>query len=139
MIDYVMIALIWVFILAAVIVAAVVPAAAWLMLQKPGKRRGLVCFSVCLVLVVVILARLCQRPVLTYAPDCEAKLSTQQENVVMAVSDGFYSGILPLVPLWVSVTELEGEYIRWNIQYFPFGDVGMEYGSDGYSIVKPLK
>lgn len=138
MIDYVVIALIWVFIFTAILAAAGIPAAAWLILQKPGRRRVIVCFSVCLVLIVVILARLCQRPVLTYAPECETKLSAAQENVVMTVSNGFYSGILPLVPLWVHVTDVEGDYIRWDIQYFPFGDVGMEYGGDGYSIVKPL-
>lgn len=138
MLDYVMIALIWAVILTAVIAAAGIPAAAWLMLQKTEKRRVVVCFVLCLVLVVVILARLCQRPVLTYAPECETKLSAAQENAVMAVSSGFYSGILPLVPLWVRVTDVEGDCVRWNIQYFPFGEIGMEHGGDGYSIVKPL-
>lgn len=138
MVDYVMIALIWLFILAAVLAAAGIPAATWLMLQKPGKRRVIVCFLVCLVLVVAILARLCQRPILAYTSDCEAQLSAAQENAVMAVSDGFYSGILPLVPVLVTVTTVDGEYLGWTIRYFPFGNMEMEYGSDGYSIVKPL-
>ncbi len=138
MIDYVMIALIWLFILSAVIAAAGVPTAAWLLLQKREKRRWVLSFAVCLVLVVVILARLCQQPVLTYAADCKTELSIAQKNVVMSVSEGFYSGVLPLVPVKVTVTDVAEENIRWIIRYFPFGTVGMEHGGDGYSIIKPL-
>ena len=41
------------------------------------------------------------------------------ENSVMAVSSGFYSGILPLIPVCVTVIETDEAYIRWDIRYFP--------------------
>ena len=64
------------------------------------------------------------------------------ESYYAAVQDkarGLYSSRVPLVPIFVSIDDLERDTVFYSIHYFPFGTVGMAYSQgDGYSIEKPL-
>ena len=52
---------------------------------------------------------------------------------------GLYSSRIPLVPIFVSIDDLERDTVFYTIYYFPFGTVGMSYiQGDGYNIEKPL-
>lgn len=64
------------------------------------------------------------------------------EDYYAAIQDqakGLYSSRVPLVPIFVSIDDLERDTVFYTIHYFPFGTVGMAYSQgDGYSIEKPL-
>ena len=64
------------------------------------------------------------------------------ESHYAAIQDqakGLYSSRVPLVPIFVSIDDLERGTVFYAIHYFPFGTVGMAYSQgDGYNIEKPL-
>lgn len=64
------------------------------------------------------------------------------EDYYAAIQDqakGLYSSRVPLVPIFVSIDDLERGTVVYTIYYFPFGTVGMAYSQgDGYNIEKPL-
>ena len=60
-------------------------------------------------------------------------------SAVQSQAKGLYSSRVPLVPIFVSIDDLECDTVFYTIHYFPFGTVGMAYSQgDGYNIEKPL-
>ena len=60
-------------------------------------------------------------------------------SAVQSQAKGLYSIRVPLVPIFVSIDDLERDTVFYTIHYFPFGTVGMSYiQGEGYNIEKPL-
>lgn len=60
-------------------------------------------------------------------------------SAVQSQAKGLYSSRVPLIPIFVSIDDLERDTVFYTIHYFPFGTVGMAYSQgDGYNIEKPL-
>lgn len=102
---------------------------------------------VALVLVCAILAAFALNPPVTCPEKYDGRFTEEQHRAVQSVSRGIYSSNIPLIPVWVEVTELknfvvDGKMERgvdFTIHYLWFGTVGMNYYShDGYSCTKPL-
>ena len=88
-----------------------------------------------LLVAVIILVFLCQKPIVSY----KTELSTEYKTAIESQSKGIYSSRFPLVPVFVSVEPPEQEKAFYTIDYFPFGTVGMSYSpQDGYNIEKQL-
>ena len=97
------------------------------------KRRV---FLIALALVLVLLLSVtCVHPFVIGGTE----LSARHSEAVLAQARGFYSSILPLIPIFLIINDLTESEVRYTIYYFPFGTVGMSYlEGDGYSITKPL-
>ena len=90
---------------------------------------------VLLLIFVLSLSFLCNKPIVKY----NSELSTIYKSAVESQSKGIYSSRLPLIPVYVSVGDMEEERIYYTIYYFPFGTVGMPYSqADGYNMEKTL-
>ena len=103
--------------------------------------------AVALVLVCAVLAAFALNPPVTYPEKYEGRLTEELQGPVKSVSRGIYSRNIPLIPVWVEVTELhnfivDGKMERrvdFTIHYLWFGSVEMNYSSyDGYSCTRPL-
>ena len=85
--------------------------------------------------VVLALAFLSQKPVMTY----KEEIPQEYKTAVESQAKGVYSSRLPLVPFYVSVERVENEKVFYTIHYLPFGTVGMSFSAvDGYNIEKEL-
>lgn len=88
-----------------------------------------------LLAIVMALVILCNKPIIRY----NVELSTNYKTAVESQSKGLYSSKLWLVPVYVSVGDMQENKVFYTIYYFPFGTVEMSYTeSDGYNIEKEL-
>ena len=70
---------------------------------------------------------------------CDFDIPHSTYEAIERQSKGVYSSNLPLVAVYVNVTDYSDEKAYYTIHYFPFGTVDMSYSeSDGYNIEKQL-
>ena len=70
---------------------------------------------------------------------CDFDIPNEIYEAVESQSEGVYSNKLPLVAVYVNVTDYSDEKAYYTIHYFPFGSVDMSFSdTDGYNIEKPL-
>lgn len=70
---------------------------------------------------------------------CDFDMPQMTYEAIESQAEGTYSDKLPLVAVYVNVTEYSQGKAYYTIHYFPFGTVGMSYSeSDGYNIEKQL-
>ena len=70
---------------------------------------------------------------------CDFDMPNTTYEAIESQSEGVYSSNLPLVAVYVNVTDYSDEKAYYTIHYFPFGTVDMSYSeSDGYNIEKQL-
>ena len=70
---------------------------------------------------------------------CKTEIPEDYLKTIKNQSKGFYSLMIPLVPVRVVVDSFSGVEVCYTIYYFPFGTVGMSYiEGDGFSIEKTL-
>ena len=126
----------------AVVAVAAIPSVAWFLSKGKETRSTIVAFLIFSALIIGVLGRLAYQPVVMYADGCEATMSEEQERAVTSVSRGFYGHSAPVFAVAVSVKEVRPDYVAWDIFYFPFGDIGMEYVNHptygGYNITRYL-
>ena len=115
-----------------------------LLRHKPGR---LLPWTLCSFAVLcAVLAALALNPPVVCPDEYKEDLTPEIHAAVQSVSRGLYSERLPLVPVFVSITEIkeceqQGQTqptVRFNINYLYFGQVGMSLSWDGYDIEKPL-
>ena len=84
----------------------------------------------CVFLLSATLSVLAKRPIVHY----KAEVPESYRIAIVGQAQGVYSNQLPLVPIYVCVTDYEGLRAFYTIYYFPFGSVGMSYAEhDGYN------
>lgn len=70
---------------------------------------------------------------------CDFDMPQMTYEAIESQAEGTYSDKLPLVAVYVNVTEYSQGKAYYTIHYFPFGSVDMSYSeSDGYNIEKQL-
>ena len=70
---------------------------------------------------------------------CDFDIPDATYEAIESQSKGVYSNKLPLVAVYVNVTDYSKGIAYYTIHYFPFGTVDMSYSeSDGYNIEKQL-
>ena len=122
----------------AAAVVALVPGVIVYFLLRKSMGKGLSYF-IGVVLVLCALLSVTRDPLVIYDKACTENMTQQQEEAVLSVSRGVYSTKLPLIPLAVQVKEVSDVYVAWTQYYFPWGNRGMEYSSDGFNCIKPLR
>ncbi|MBR5559440.1 MAG: hypothetical protein IKU72_04255 [Oscillospiraceae bacterium] len=91
--------------------------------------------AVVVIVAASLMAVLCASPVVLGGED----LPQNFREAIQSQAKGGYSSRLPLVPVAVTVEDVNNEQVFYTIHYFPFGTVGMSYHTgDGYNIEKPL-
>lgn len=89
-----------------------------------------------LIVVFIILLRIFSANLII---SCDFDIPTTIYEAIEDQSKGVYSSKLPLVAVYVNVTDFSDEKAYYTIHYFPFGTVDMSYSeSDGYNIEKQL-
>ena len=89
-----------------------------------------------LIVVFIILLRIFSANLII---SCDFDIPTNTYEAIEGQSKGVYSSKLPLVAVYVNVTDFSDEKAYYTIHYFPFGSVDMSYSeSDGYNIEKQL-
>ena len=126
----------------AVVAGAAVPSAVWFLSKGKETRSTIAAFVIFFTLIIGVLGRLAYKPIVMYADGCESVMSEEQKRAVTSVSRGFYGHSAPVFAVAVSVNEVRDDYVAWDIFYFPFGDIGMEYVDrptyGGYHITRYL-
>lgn len=98
------------------------------------KKRFCAAIAAVLLLGLLILCVCREFPILL-----EGKLPEAYTQAIRSQAEGVYSQKLPLIPVFVRVTEFDRERVWYTIYYFPFGSVGMSYHpQDGYNMEKTL-
>ena len=70
---------------------------------------------------------------------CDFDMPDETYEAIESQAKGVYSSKLPLVAVYVNLTDYSDERAYYTIHYFPFGTVDMSYSeSDGYNIEKFL-
>ena len=70
---------------------------------------------------------------------CDFDMPQMTYEAIESQAEGTYSDKLPLVAVYVNVTDYSDEKAYYTIHYFPFGTVDMSYSeTDGYNIEKQL-
>ena len=70
---------------------------------------------------------------------CDFDMPQMTYEAIESQAEGTYSDKLPLVAVYVNVTEYSQGKAYYTIHYFPFGSVDMSYSeTDGYNIEKQL-
>ena len=70
---------------------------------------------------------------------CDFDIPQATYEAIESQSEGVYSDKLPLVAVYVNVTDYSDGKTYYTIHYFPFGTVDMSYSeSDGFNIEKQL-
>ena len=70
---------------------------------------------------------------------CDFDIPNTTYEAIESQSEGVYSSKLPLVAVYVNITDYSDEKAYYTIHYFPFGTVDMSYSeNDGYNIEKQL-
>ena len=89
-----------------------------------------------LILVFVILLRIFSANLII---SCDFDMPNTTYEAIEGQSKGVYSSKLPLVAVYVNITDYSDEKAYYTIHYFPFGTVDMSYSeNDGYNIEKQL-
>lgn len=148
--EIILIALCWgVQIGITAVIALAIGGIIWAIEQRIRKKKVklLPRAAIAMVLVCAVLAVFALNPPVTCPEKYEGRFTEELERSVRSVSRGIYSSNVPLIPVWVEVTELknyiiDGEMergVEFTVHYLWFGTVEMNYLShDGYSITKPL-
>ena len=70
---------------------------------------------------------------------CDFDMPNTTYEAIESQAKDVYSNKLPLVAVYVNITDYSDEKAYYTIFYFPFGTVDMSYSeSDGYNIEKQL-
>ena len=86
-------------------------------------------------ILVIVLGVLSSNPIVS----CDIDIPQESLAAVKSESEGLYSSKLPLVPIYVEVSDYSEGIVYYTINYFPFGSVYMSFSdTDGYNIEKPL-
>ena len=89
-----------------------------------------------LIIVFVIILRIFSSNLII---SCDFDIPNTTYEAIESQSEGVYSNKLPLVAVYVNVTDYSDEKAYYTIHYFPFGTVDMSFSeSDGYNIEKQL-
>ena len=89
-----------------------------------------------LIVVFIILLRIFSANLII---SCDFDIPTTTYEAIEGQSKGVYSSKLPLVAVYVNITDYSDEKAYYTIHYFPFGTVNMSYSeNDGYNIEKQL-
>lgn len=84
---------------------------------------------------IIVLGILSSSPIVS----CETEVPETALIAVKSQAKGLYSSKIPLVPVYVKVSDYSGCTVFYTIHYFPFGNVEMSYSeTDGYNIEKAL-
>ena len=111
---------------------------------KLSKRAAIICLVVIFLILCVVLAYICQNPIVSCPDEYTDIITDDQLRNVQSIASGVYSKQLPLITVHVNIenvqwAEMFGEYeIKFRIDYLFFGNVKMVIGGDGVSAVKPL-
>ena len=98
------------------------------------KKKAIISIAV-VVLLIAGLNILAAHPIVS----CKLDVPEDYMEAIESQSNGVYSAVLPLVPVYVSVDSFSTNRVCYTVYYFPFGAVGMSYTEgDGYNIEKPL-
>jgi hypothetical protein len=86
-------------------------------------------------ILVIVLGVLSSNPIVS----CDIDIPQESLAAVKSESEGLYSSKLPLVPIYVEVSDYSDGIVYYTISYFPFGSVDLSFSdTDGYNIEKPL-
>lgn len=86
-------------------------------------------------ILVIILGVLSSNPIVS----CDIDIPQKSLEAVKSEAEGLYSNKLPLVPVYVRVSDYSDGTVFYTINYFPFGSIDMSFNeADGYNIEKPL-
>ena len=89
-----------------------------------------------LIVVFIILLRIFSANLII---SCDFEMPNTTYEAIEGQSKGVYSSKLPLVAVYVNITDYSDEKAYYTIHYFPFGTVDMSYSEgDGYNIEKQL-
>ncbi len=70
---------------------------------------------------------------------CDFDIPHATYEAIENQAKGLYSNKLPLVAVYVNISDYSDGIARYTIHYFPFGTVDMSFSeSDGYNIEKHL-
>ena len=70
---------------------------------------------------------------------CDFDIPHTTYEAIESQAEGVYTSKLPLVAVYVNITDYSDQKAYYTIHYFPFGTVDMSYSeSDGYNIEKFL-
>ena len=70
---------------------------------------------------------------------CDFDMPNETYEAIESQAEGIYSNKLPLVAVYVNITDYSDGIAYYTIHYFPFGSVDMSFSeTDGYNIEKPL-
>ena len=70
---------------------------------------------------------------------CDFDIPASTYEAIESQAEGVYSNKLPLVAVYVNITDYSDRRAFYTIHYFPFGSVDMSYSeTDGYNLEKPL-
>ena len=70
---------------------------------------------------------------------CDFDIPHTTYEAIESQAEGVYTSKLPLIAVYVNVTDYSDQKAYYTIHYFPFGTVDMSYSeSDGYNIEKQL-
>ena len=98
------------------------------------RKRWIIIIAAIFILALALSAS-AEHPLIVHGED----LPQDYYSAVQSQAKGLYSSRIPLVPIFVSIDDLERDTVFYTIHYFPFGTVGMSYiQGDGYNIEKPL-
>ena len=89
-----------------------------------------------LIVVFIILLRIFSANLII---SCDFDIPNTTYEAIEGQSKCVYSSKLPLMAVYVNITDYSDEKAYYTIHYFPFGTVDMSYSkSDGYNIEKQL-
>ena len=98
-------------------------------------KRLIKAFVVLFVALIVLLRIFSANPIIS----CDFDMPDETYEAVKSQAEGVYSNKLPLVAVYVDITDYSDEKAYYTIHYFPFGTVDMSYSeSDGFNIEKQL-
>ncbi|MBO5935997.1 MAG: hypothetical protein J6Q79_00110 [Clostridia bacterium] len=70
---------------------------------------------------------------------CDFDMPNETYEAVKSQAEGVYSNKLPLVAVYVDITDYSDKKAYYTTHYFPFGTVHMSYSEiDGFNIEKQL-
>ena len=98
-------------------------------------KRLIKAFVVLFVALIVLLRIFSANPIIS----CDFDMPDKTYKAVKSQAEGVYSSKLPLVAVYVNITDYSDEKAYYTIHYFPFGTVDMSYSEgDGFNIEKQL-
>ena len=89
-----------------------------------------------LIVVFIILLRIFSANLII---SCDFDIPNTTYKAIESQAEGVYTSKLPLVAVYVNITDYSDEKAYYTIHYFPFGRICMSYSeNDGYNIEKQL-